>query len=91
MCTATGTASSLRNSRSGGDLSIRGNGCCSQQLKAELENLSRMYFFKIGKFSSVGGQGKTTGDVGGSVRLGHVHGGSSGPGTPVLEQDWDFC
>ena len=50
-----------------------------------------MYFFKTGKFSSVGGQGKTTGVVGGNVRLGHVHGGSSGPGTPVLEQDWDFC
>ena len=87
MCAATGTASSLRNRRSGGDLSIKGNGCFSQQLNAELENLSRMYFFKTGKFSSVGGQGKITGVVGGSVRLGHVHGGSSGPGTPVFEQD----
>ena len=88
---ATGTASSLRNKRKGGDLSIRGNGCFSQQLNAELENLSRMYCFKTGKFSSVGAQGNTTGAVGGSVRLGHVHGGSSGPGTPVFEQDLDIC
>ena len=48
----------------------------------------------MGKFSSVGGQGNTTGAVGGSVRLGHVHSGSSGPRTPVLEQGlifwWDM-
>ena len=67
---------------------MRGKGCFSQQLNAELENRSRIYCLSIGRFSSVGGQGKTTGFVGGNVRLGHWHGISSGPGTPVLEQGW---
>ena len=90
MCTATGTASSLIKIRSGGDCSIKGSGCCSQRLNAELENLSRMYCFKIGRFSSVGGHGKAIGVVGGIVRLGHRHGESFGPGTPVFEQGFDL-
>ena len=90
VCTATGTASSLIKMRNGGDFCIRGSGCFSQRLNAELENLSSMYCFKTGRFSSVGGHGKTIGVDGGIVRLGHGHGESSGPGTPVFEQGFDL-
>ena len=88
VCTATGTASSLTNRRNGGDLSMRGNGCFSQQLNADPAYRSRMYCFSVGRFSSVGGHGRIIGEVGGSVLRGHWQGWSSGPGTPVLEQGW---
>ena len=67
-------------------MSIRGSGCVSQQLKDELLYLSRMYFFRMGRFSSVGGHGKCAGVVGGNVRRGHWHSVSSGPAMPVLMQ-----
>ena len=86
MCTATGVAFSATNIRKGGDLSMRAIGCVSQQLNAELLYLSNMYCFRMGKFSSVGAQGKFVGVVGGNVRRGHWHGASSGPATPVFEQ-----
>ena len=86
MCTATGVASVSTKIRNGGHLSIKGRGCVSQQLKAELPYLSRMYFFKIGRFSSVGGHGKCAGVVGGNVLRGHLHGASSSAAMPVLIQ-----
>ena len=45
-----------------------------------------MYFFRMGRFSSVGGQGKCAGVAGGSVLRGHLQGVSSGPAMPVLIQ-----
>ena len=86
VCTATGVASVSTKIRNGGHLSIRGSGCVSQQLKDELRYLSRMYFFRMGRFSSVGGQGKCAGVAGGSVLRGHLQGLSSGPAMPVLIQ-----
>ena len=65
---------------------MRGKGCFSQQLNAELLYLSRMYCFNTGRFSSVGAHGKCGWVVGGSVRFGHLHGASLMLGTPVLEQ-----
>ena len=74
------------NTRKGGESSINFNGCFSQQLKAELANLSNMNCLSFGRFSSVGAQGNTGGVVGGNSRLGQEHvSGSPGVGTPELE------
>ena len=68
----------------GGDLSINFRGCFSQQLKALLAYLSRMNCLSLGKFSTVGAQGRLSGAVGGSSLLGQAHV-SPEVGTPELE------
>ena len=55
-------------------------------LKAEEENVSMMNCFRIGKFSSVGSQGKVGVSVGGRVLRGHLHSWSACVGTPLLAQ-----
>ena len=82
--TATGVACGSTNNLRGGASVISGRGCCSQQLKAELLYLSSMYFFSIGRFSSVGSHGRTGSSVGGRDRFGHWQGLSLGPTTPEL-------
>ena len=54
-------------------------------LKAELANLSRIYCFNFGRFSSVAGQGRVTGVVGGSDLTGHEQGSSPGRTVPEFE------
>ena len=88
--TATGIASSLTNMRSGGELSMSGKVCFSQQLKALLLYLSKMYFLRFGKLAGVGAQGICGRLVGGSSLTGHWHAVSLWPGTPVLEQGWSI-
>ena len=84
--TALGFMESSVKSLKGGESSINFRGCFSQQLKAELANLSSMYCLSLGKFSIVGAQGSRGGVVGGSSRLGHGQAsGSPGVGTPELE------
>ena len=63
---------------------MRGSTWCSQVLNPELANLSRMYCFILGRFSTVGGQGSFGLFVGGNERFGHWQGMSFGPTTPVL-------
>ena len=75
---AVGVACSSTKRRNGGASDMVGRICCSQQLKAELLNLSRMYY------STVGSQGMTGGSDGGGPRLGHLHGRWCGPRTPVF-------
>ena len=79
---ATGVACGSTNSLSGGASVMSGRGWCSQQLKAELLNLSSIYCFRIGRFSSVGSQGSMGLSDGGRDRLGHEQGISFGPTTP---------
>ena len=81
---ATGVTSSSTNILSGGASSIRLRGWFSQQLKALLLYLLRMYFLSIGRFSGVGAQGSWGLLVGGGDRLGQVHGDSVADGTPEL-------
>ena len=69
----------------GGDLSISFSGCVSQQLKALLAYLSRMYCFSFGRFSRVGAQGSTAGARGGNSLLGQLQAVSLGDGTPEFE------
>ena len=85
-CTATGLASGSTNRRSGGLSFINGNGWCSQILKAEGANLSRMNFFSFGRFSLVGGHESVGGSVGGNILVGQEHGKLSESGIPVLTQ-----
>ena len=69
----------------GGEDSISLRGCFSQQLKALLAYLLRIYCLRMGRFSGVGGQGSTGGLVGGDSRLGHEQPSSSCVGTPEFE------
>ena len=84
--TATGVAVGSTNNLRGGASSIRGKGCLSHLLNAELWNLSNMYCLIMGRFSAVGAQGRTGSSVGGRDRLGHLQGMSCGSTTPVLPQ-----
>ena len=99
---ATGVASSSIKIRSGGAESMSLRGWCSQQLKAELLYLSKIYCFKMWRFSSVGAQGNTGGDCGGGSLLGQEQGWSCWSpviGTPEFEHlvglaevsDWMKC
>ena len=65
---------------------MRGNGCFSHTLNALLLNLSSMYCLRMGRFSTVGGQGKCGWVLGGKFLRGHEHGVSSEDTTPVLVQ-----
>ena len=66
----------------GGESFMRGSACISQQLKALLEYLSKMYFFSLGRFSLVGLHGSCGECPGGSVRAGQLQGLSIGPAIP---------
>ena len=54
---------------------MRGKACLWQMLKAEEAYLLRMYSFKIGRFSTVGAQGRAGSPVGGKLRAGQEQGG----------------
>ena len=74
MVIALGVAWSSTKRRSDGESRIRGSACCSQQLNALEAYLSKMYCFRMGRFSAVGEQGSTGGSVGGPVLIGQEHG-----------------
>ena len=61
---------------------MRGSFFLSQVLKAEDLYRSNRYFFNMGRFSSVTGQGRTGGSKGGRVLIGHERGPSPWTGTP---------
>ena len=82
---AVGVAASSVKILIGGDLSINLRGCFSQQLKALLAYLSRMYCFNFERFTGVGGHGSTAGVRGGSSLLGQLQAVSVGEGTPEFE------
>ena len=63
---------------------MSGSGCFWQMLKAEELNLLKIYSFRMGRFSIVGGQGRIGVSVGGRLRLGHLHSSVPGRMTPVL-------
>ena len=69
---ACGSTYNLR----GGAVSIRGNFCFSQQLKAELAYLFKIYCFNICKFSGDGSHGNSGISWGGKVLVGHLRVGS---------------
>ena len=83
---AMGFAAGSTNNRSGSLSDISGKLWCSHTLKADEENQSRINCLMIGKFSSVGSQGRAGVAVGGNVLLGHWQGWSPWVGTPVLVQ-----
>ena len=64
---------------------ISGSFCLSQMLKADEANVSSKYCFSLGKFSWVGGQGRTGFPEGGSYLVGHEQVGSPGMMVPALE------
>ena len=66
-------------------MSINLSGCFSQQLKALLACLSKMYFFNVGRFSAIGAHGNTGGVEGGSCLIGQEQVLSFKAGTPELE------
>ena len=68
---AVGFAAGFTNKRSGSLSDMSGKLWCSQTLNAEEENQSRINCLMIGKFSSVGSQGRVGVAVGGNVLLGH--------------------
>ena len=55
-------------------MSMRGRICCSHMLKAEAEYRSKMNFFRAGRFSFVGSQGRSGTSVGGNCQRGHEQG-----------------
>ena len=63
---------------------MRGNGWCSHVLKALAAYLSMMCWRRMGRFSTVGLQGRVGGSAGGSRRSGQEHGESSVFSTPLL-------
>ena len=67
---------------------MSGRVCLWQVLNAEGANLSKMFLFKIGRFSLVGAHERTGLSVGGKLRVGQLHGGVPGWSTPVLVH---FC
>ena len=54
---------------------MSGSSCLWQVLKAEEAYLLRMYSFRMGKFSTVGAQGRAGSSVGGRLRVGQEQGG----------------
>ena len=71
---AIGLALGSTNNLSGSLSFTRGSFCLSHILKAEDENLFRMYCLITGRFASIGSQGKVGGSSGGSDLLGQLHG-----------------
>ena len=63
---------------------MSGRGWCSQVLKALAAYLSTMYWRNMGRFCSVGAQGRTGGEDGGSCLGGQEQCGSAGSDTPSL-------
>ena len=88
---ATGVACGSTNSLRGGAVERSGKGWWLHVLNPELLNLLRMYSFKMGRFSSVGGHGSMGVSVGGGDLGGHLQGKSLGPTSPVFVHCFMAC